>query len=170
MEEIEILIEEIAGAQGLSAYQLALRHGFTGTETEYLESLKVKGDPFVYADFTPEQLTALKGIPGDAFGAIRPLIYGANVAVDFATGGNASITLTGDIALALSNVPAGGKGTIYLTQDETGGRLLTGITHEGLTVRYKDAVSSLTVTGNALDKVEYERVGSILLVTLVKGF
>lgn len=50
------------GENGKSAYDLAKDNGFTGTETEYLASLK--GDSFTYDDFTPEQLTALKGADG----------------------------------------------------------------------------------------------------------
>ena len=60
---------------GKSAYAIAVAHGFRGTEQEWLDSLKglqgpqgepgSKGDPFTYADFTPEQLAALKGPKGD---------------------------------------------------------------------------------------------------------
>ena len=60
---------------GKSAYAIAVAHGFRGTEQEWLDSLKglqgpqgepgLKGDPFTYADFTPEQLGALKGPKGD---------------------------------------------------------------------------------------------------------
>lgn len=53
----------------LSAYGLALKNGFVGTEQEWLESLKgmqgEKGDPFTYEDFTPDQLAALKGEKGE---------------------------------------------------------------------------------------------------------
>ena len=60
---------------GKSAYAIAVAHGFRGTEQEWLDSLKglqgpqgdpgPKGDPFTYADFTPDQLEALKGPKGD---------------------------------------------------------------------------------------------------------
>lgn len=60
---------------GKSAYAIAVAHGFRGTEQEWLDSLKglqgpqgepgPKGAPFTYADFTPEQLGALKGPKGD---------------------------------------------------------------------------------------------------------
>ena len=60
---------------GKSAYAIAVAHGFRGTEQEWLDSLKglqgpqgepgPKGDPFTYADFTAEQLAALKGPKGD---------------------------------------------------------------------------------------------------------
>lgn len=79
------------GADGKSAYTLATELGFVGNEADWILSLKgpqgikgdtgdvggvgpagatgadgVKGDAFVYSDFTPEQLLALKGPQGDA--------------------------------------------------------------------------------------------------------
>ena len=58
----------VRGKEGKSAYEVAVQNGFSGTEAEWLASLKgEKGDAFVYADFTSEQLAALKGEKGDAF-------------------------------------------------------------------------------------------------------
>lgn len=48
---------------GKSAYEIARDNGYQGTEQEWLQSLK--GDPFTYSDFTPEQLASLKGPKGD---------------------------------------------------------------------------------------------------------
>lgn len=48
---------------GKSAYAIAVAHGFRGTEQEWLDSLK--GAPFKYTDFTPEQLANLKGPKGE---------------------------------------------------------------------------------------------------------
>ena len=54
-------------ANGLSAYEIAVRHGFEGTEEEWLASLKgEKGDAFTYSDFTPEQIADLKKPAVDA--------------------------------------------------------------------------------------------------------
>ena len=49
----------------IDAYGVAVKHGFEGTVEEWLESLK--GKPFTYEDFTPEQIESLKvkGDPGD---------------------------------------------------------------------------------------------------------
>lgn len=65
----------MVGDNGKSAYEIAVAHGYKGTESEWLESLKglqgpqgepgPKGDPFTYADFTPDQVEALKGPKGD---------------------------------------------------------------------------------------------------------
>lgn len=50
-----------AGVAGLSAYEIAVKNGFVGSESEWLESLKgPKGDPFSYSDFTPEQIKELQ--------------------------------------------------------------------------------------------------------------
>lgn len=49
---------------GLSAYEVAVKNGFVGTEQEWLASLK--GEPFTYKDFTPEQLEALQKPAVDA--------------------------------------------------------------------------------------------------------
>lgn len=52
----------------LSAYAIAVKHGYKGSETQWLESLVgpqgEKGTPFTYADFTPAQLAALTGPQG----------------------------------------------------------------------------------------------------------
>jgi len=54
------------GDEGDSAYQVWLNAGNIGTVDDYLASLKgEKGDAFTYDDFTPEQLTLLKGEKGD---------------------------------------------------------------------------------------------------------
>ena len=54
--------DELACFRGyyLSAYAIAVKLGFVGTEEEWVASLKGdKGDPFLYEDFTPEQLEDL---------------------------------------------------------------------------------------------------------------
>ena len=52
----------------LSAYAIAVKYGFTGTEEQWLASLVGpkgdKGEAFTYEDFTEEQLAALKGADG----------------------------------------------------------------------------------------------------------
>ena len=65
----------MVGDNGKSAYEIAVAHGYKGTEQEWLDSLKglqgpqgepgPKGAPFQYEDFTPDQLEALKGPKGD---------------------------------------------------------------------------------------------------------
>lgn len=51
----------IVGLPGYSAYELALKNGFVGSEKEWLASLVgPKGDAFTYSDFTPEQIKELQ--------------------------------------------------------------------------------------------------------------
>lgn len=45
------------GASGNSAYEIAVKNGFVGTEEEWLSSLK--GDSFKFEDLTQEQLNML---------------------------------------------------------------------------------------------------------------
>ncbi len=53
------------GNNGMDAYEVALALGFVGTRQEWMDSQKgEKGDPFIYEDFTPAQLEALK-VKGD---------------------------------------------------------------------------------------------------------
>lgn len=66
------IIMPIVDGAGKSAYAIAVAHGYTGTESEWLESLRGpkgdpgdKGDPFKFSDFTLEQLNAIKGKKGD---------------------------------------------------------------------------------------------------------
>lgn len=80
VQEIETT-EAIQGKDGKSAYEIAVENGYTGTEKEWLASLKGrdgkdgvdgkdgdkgdKGDAFVFSDFTEEQLASLKGEKGE---------------------------------------------------------------------------------------------------------
>ena len=71
--------ESVPGPPGDSAYEVAVKNGFDGTETEWLDSLQgepgekgadsivlgQKGDAFTYDDFTAEELEELKGEPGE---------------------------------------------------------------------------------------------------------
>ena len=53
------------GDPGKSAYEIWLEAGNIGTIDDYLVSLK--GEPFTFEDFTPDQLALLKGEKGDPF-------------------------------------------------------------------------------------------------------
>lgn len=68
---------------GLSAYEVAVKNGFVGTEQEWLASLK--GEPFTYEDFTPEQIEALQKPAVDAATRADGAAQSANTAA-----GNAS--------------------------------------------------------------------------------
>ena len=64
--------EAVTHGYYLSAYAIAVEHGYKGTVEQWLESLRgqkgdkgEKGDPFTYSDFTAEQLAELKGEKGE---------------------------------------------------------------------------------------------------------
>ena len=61
--------EPVISGMYLSAFGIAQKHGFKGTEEEWLSSLVgpqgERGEPFTYEDFTPQQLALLKGPKGD---------------------------------------------------------------------------------------------------------
>lgn len=59
---VEVISTGKQGISGKSAYTIATENGFSGTEEEWLLSLK--GKPFTYSDFTPEQLAQLVGPQG----------------------------------------------------------------------------------------------------------
>lgn len=59
---VEVISVGKQGIPGKSAYTIAIENGFKGTEKEWLSSLK--GNPFTYSDFTPEQLAQLVGPQG----------------------------------------------------------------------------------------------------------
>ena len=61
-EDLLVTSDMAIGFKGDSAYQIWLDAGNVGTLEDYLED--IKGDSFLYSDFTPEQLEALK-IKGD---------------------------------------------------------------------------------------------------------
>lgn len=72
---LDITSEIVVPSNGLSAYEIAVLHGFKGTEEKWLESLKgEKGDAFTYSDFTPEQIADLK----------KPAVDAAKAATDAA--------------------------------------------------------------------------------------
>lgn len=57
-ETVDLSGDIAVGIQGPSNFDLAVSHGFTGTEEEYLASLH--GEPFTYDDFTTEQIAELQ--------------------------------------------------------------------------------------------------------------
>lgn len=82
----------------VSAYAIAVKHGFTGSEEDYLSSLKGdKGDAFTYEDFTAEQLSALKGDDGfSPFFEVTPISLGHRVTMTDGYGTKAFDLFNGD--------------------------------------------------------------------------
>ena len=66
-ETVELTSDIIIGYDGKSAYDVAKANGFSGSETEWLASLKGdKGDTFTFDDLTPEQIATLQSPATDA--------------------------------------------------------------------------------------------------------
>jgi len=130
------------------------RHLFGNPADDVTHLAQFKGPVIVYALTT----------------AVEPVVYTASLVLSYLAAANKSITLTGNISIELTSVYAGGEGIIYLTQDATGSRLLTALTHAGLTVKFKGGVNTLSTTANTIDMIRYNRFGTILLIEIVKGF
>ena len=89
VEETMQDVSALKGADGLSAYQIAVNNGFSGTETEWLNSLKgekgeqgLKGDTGSVGPQGPQGETGPKGEQGET-GPVGP--KGENYAVKIVT-------------------------------------------------------------------------------------
>lgn len=80
IETIDIQSIFDVGVDGLSAYEIALKNGFEGTEEEWLASLK--GKSFTYDDFTPEQIKELQKPAVDAAKEVTQAINSIPVSMD----------------------------------------------------------------------------------------
>ena len=80
-ESVELTSDMQFGYEGKSAYEVAVKNGYIGTETEWLASLKGdKGEAFRYEDFTPEQVSALMAPATDAASTATTAADAANTA------------------------------------------------------------------------------------------
>lgn len=97
--------------------------------------------------------------------------YAASVTLDLASRSIFTVTLTGNLTLAFSNITAGSGGYIVITQDATGSRTLT-ITGLGTTVKTPGGTAPiLTTAANSVDVLSYFcPSGSLVYVNVVKDF
>lgn len=86
-------------------------------------------------------------------GTISTLTYGATVTPDFSLANLYTIALTGNFTLANpTNLVAGQSGSIFITQDPTGSRLIS----YGSAFKFSGGViPALTTTINAVDRLDY---------------
>jgi hypothetical protein len=93
-------------------------------------------------------------VSGNAAGNVVGLgTTNANTTLDFATGNNFSLTLTGSIVLANpTGVTTGQSGVIHIQQDGTGNHTVGFGSHWDFV---GSAVPTLSVTANALDTLTY---------------
>jgi hypothetical protein len=92
---------------------------------------------------------------------------GGNITLNMANGSIFTMTATSNISnIALSNAGVGASGTLIITQDSTGSRLLT------VTSAWKFASGSktLTTTANAIDIVNFFTDGTTVYAALSKGY
>lgn len=69
---VELKSDVQVGMPGLSAYEIWLKRGHTGTEADFIAWCKgEKGAPFRYEDFTPEQIADIKRPALDAADIVR---------------------------------------------------------------------------------------------------
>lgn len=100
----------------------------------------------------------------------QTIAYSATPTHNHAVKTNADITLTGDVTLyTITNVPDGGKGTIAIIQDGTGGFGITALAHAGLTVKYLTGqapiADNINAEANGHTILYYERIGAYLYVS-----
>ena len=92
-------------------------------------------------------------ITKSAVARFHDLVDAATIAVDFDTGQNFAVTLGANRALGNpTNVTAGQTGSIFVTQDGTGGRTLS----YGSNWKFPAGTApTLTTTANAVDRIDY---------------
>ena len=100
-------------------------------------------------------------ITKSAVARISALSDAATIAVDFNTAQNWSVTLAGNRTLGNpTNITAGQTGSIFVTQDGTGGRTLS----YGSNWKFPAGTApTLTTTANAVDRIDYIVRGATLI-------
>ena len=100
-------------------------------------------------------------ITKSAVARFHDLVDAATIAVDFNTGQNFAVTLGANRALGNpTNVTAGQTGSIFVTQDGTGGRTLS----YGSNWKFPAGTApTLTTTANAVDRIDYIVRGATLI-------
>lgn len=106
-----------------------------------------------------------------AGGIITPqtITYSTTPTMDYTSGENGVITLTGDVTtFSLSNVPDGGSGTINVVQNATGGYGIITFAHTGLTINLLNGKEATAINinsgSNEETPISYIRLGSTLYI------
>ncbi|MCP4089279.1 MAG: hypothetical protein GY746_05760, partial [Gammaproteobacteria bacterium] len=99
--------------------------------------------------------------------AVQSLTSATAISMDVSSGHNATVTLAHNATITMSNLYAGAKGFIILTQDATGSRTLT-ISPAPITAA--GAGYALTGTANSVDMIPYFYDGTNLYVNVNKDF
>ena len=116
-------------------------------------NITIAGDGTISAAATGASLSAANTWTAGQRGAVTVLTAGATVTPDFAVSNNFSLTANQNFTLANpSNLVAGQSGIVAITQDATGGRVISWGTY------FKAAGGTkpvLTTTANAVDYISY---------------
>lgn len=62
IEEVHLTINEVQGNDGKSAYEIALLHGFVGTEQEWLDYLKADGRSYEFQVVNSDSVTVVHSL------------------------------------------------------------------------------------------------------------
>lgn len=149
----------------LSAYAIAVKHGYVGTEEEWLESLRGEpGAAFTYDMFTAEQLAALRG-PAGTSPTVKVVKEDGAAIITFTTAAGDTVFKVNDggdgtgietIALKESTV-AGNTYTVALS-DGTSYEITAPVGPKGDAFRYEDFTEEqlAALKGGKGDAFEYE--------------
>lgn len=100
---------------------------------------------------------------------VQAISYAANITWDQTKGSSASLTLTGNATLAMSNVKKGSYGILVITQDATGGRTLT-LPAGSKVINGGAGTVDLTPTAGAVDIITFYYDGATYWWTLGNNY
>ena len=119
------------------------------------------GNPFTGGTFTNS--ITVKGVNETVYNWGN--VSAGTITPDVSSGTIHTMTLTGNITLnALTNVTTGSDITLIITQDNTGGRLLSS------TMKFAGGSKILSVPGNSIDIVTIFYSGSTYYASLIRGY
>jgi len=128
----------------------ALPNAGTALATAYLASIQAAAD--IAQNATIRQ-------------TVYPLTYAATLTPNPVNGPIQTVTLTGNVTINAFSSPLSGQTIrLVLTQDGTGGRLLTS------TMKFAGGVKTLSTAANAIDILTISYIGTTYYATLDKGY
>lgn len=103
---------------------------------------------------------------------LQTITYSSSITMDSNDGFNGQVTLTGDATFDISNLQAGDAGWILVTQDGTGGRVLTFPAGTKIALGYGGSqVPDLSTTAGKTDMISYVFDGTnLFLPSVIRDF
>ena len=116
-----VLYAQVTGADGKSAYEIAVANGYTGTEEEWINKLQlVMSDQHILSIITDKLGNYLPLSGGKMTGAITSIKETRNILtannIDLATANVFIKTITGATTLTLSNIAAAGSVNSFILE------------------------------------------------------